>query len=1049
MLEEGLPSDKAKGAPRPKKANLKERRRFGENVNDLSLQQWTIIAPEGKAGDQLLEAMEPLRRLREEEQGAAVLVHRVPPDMTAKEAGDWKSNAFWPEEASEEDVPLYALVLGDLHQVSAELQHVLATNTLVGRIHFASAGGGADVPGYAAYAEKVVRFAKEGTPDTLPDFLFFTAPDGSSATVTGKLRLTDPSLSVSRERALAGKLPVASVRELSAETVDELLAAGAGSRPSVLLSVSHGLGAPRGGWRSEDLQWRRQGAMVIDHDEILDAERLRGQAFLPGGMWFYLACFGAGTPAASAYHDWLAQLSQEGAYRGSVAAVGRSLPSPGARPFIAALPQAALANPAGPLAVIGHLDLAWTYGFSGTKKLTESRKSRILAPLEKLVTGHRAGVALGLLMREYAEINDDLMREYQLEKEVLASKRPSPVDPAEQAHRWMLRNDLRGYVLLGDPAARLPLQQNASRRDARGAKGAERVEAAAAPASSASGPRSDAPRTPEAAVTVDDPETPDVLVLRFLPSPGTPPPDAERAMSAAACDLVSAAHPLLPPSMFVHRVLRGDGGSLSWEITIDGAGLPADEGGADLPAALASEARARLAGIADLVSMEAYREISFPPPGRGFSRPDDVVAFDDGSLESWVEYAPGSGTFLAGQPLPDPLLREIEAARAAVPVEPGLKPHRKGHMYTGASDRAHVAYLREHLTARAERASAADRRKILAFLAFQSREGSTAAINTYDNQIVTWGTGWGGLGWLGKVMERTALHEPARDALGRCGVRYRGRSIYDVVDLESRAVVTGKKDALEVIRRSPALLHLLIDIARNPATRDAATGAQLVTFMEGSANITGAEAVATQALFNFIAHLRHWAPGYVMGCLEWAVPQAEGEPSPERDRRLATLVGRYFYGKASKTKWIPDWKQFQLYFTRHMKEDGLDASSEPFIRAPAPPADDPFVAAPLPTAAAPRGGAALASPLLAGQAELRSIAAGKGSLRRGARGPAVTAVQRALIALGIDVPGGADGAFGRGLESAVVAFQKAHGLAADGVVGRGTLRALDAAGSPR
>jgi peptidoglycan hydrolase-like protein with peptidoglycan-binding domain len=42
------------------------------------------------------------------------------------------------------------------------------------------------------------------------------------------------------------------------------------------------------------------------------------------------------------------------------------------------------------------------------------------------------------------------------------------------------------------------------------------------------------------------------------------------------------------------------------------------------------------------------------------------------------------------------------------------------------------------------------------------------------------------------------------------------------------------------------------------------------------------------------------------------------------------------------------------------------------------------------------------------------------------------------------VPGGADGAFGPGLERTVKAFQEANGLAADGIVGPGTLKAIDA-----
>lgn len=463
VLRDGLSADAAVGAPRPKKEGSYDRRHYGESLDDLALQGWAVVAPETGAGDRALEAITPLLRLREREQRAPVKVYRVPAAMDARAAAAWRKDHFWPEGTPEEEVPLYTLILGDLHEVSAELQHVLATDTLVGRVHFARSDGEADLDGYHAYAQKVLRFAEEGTPEAAPDLLFFTAPDGSAATVTGRTRLVTPSLKLSEQRLAAGALPAASVREVSAESVDELCGALSAERPGVLLSVSHGLGPPRGGFRSEQHRWQLQGAMLIEHSEILDAERMRGLTFLPGGMWFYLACFGAGTPASSAYHPWLSRLSDEGAYGGSLGAVLRALPAPGERPFVAALPQAALASPRGPLAVIGHLDLAWTYGFSGTKRLTESRKSRILLPLEKLVQGHRAGVALGRLMTEYAEVNDDLMREYQLEQAARVQNQQVPLDRVEQAHRWMLRNDLRGYVLLGDPAVRLPLRQHALR----------------------------------------------------------------------------------------------------------------------------------------------------------------------------------------------------------------------------------------------------------------------------------------------------------------------------------------------------------------------------------------------------------------------------------------------------------------------------------------------------------------------------------------------------------------------------------------------------------
>jgi hypothetical protein len=95
------------------------------------------------------------------------------------------------------------------------------------------------------------------------------------------------------------------------------------------------------------------------------------------------------------------------------------------------------------------------------------------------------------------------------------------------------------------------------------------------------------------------------------------------------------------------------------------------------------------------------------------------------------------------------------------------------------------------------------------------------------------------------------------------------------------------------------------------------------------------------------------------------------------------------------------------------------------------------------------GGAAgsglLGSALFGGLPAIVPIAEGKGSLEKGERGDAVKALQAGLIALGLTVPGGADGVFGKGTAAAVKRFQNDHGLGVDGVAGKATVRALDKA----
>jgi putative chitinase len=66
-------------------------------------------------------------------------------------------------------------------------------------------------------------------------------------------------------------------------------------------------------------------------------------------------------------------------------------------------------------------------------------------------------------------------------------------------------------------------------------------------------------------------------------------------------------------------------------------------------------------------------------------------------------------------------------------------------------------------------------------------------------------------------------------------------------------------------------------------------------------------------------------------------------------------------------------------------------------------------------------------------------------LRNGSKGQYVLLVQQQLQAHGFYVGGLLDGKFGDGTELAVVEFQKAAGLIADGVVGEKTLAALNAA----
>jgi hypothetical protein len=192
-------------------------------------------------------------------------------------------------------------------------------------------------------------------------------------------------------------------------------------------------------------------------------EDVASRAFLPGGVWFYFACLGAGTPSSSAYAPWLETLKELGRFRGSIADVQASLPAAGAPPFVARLPQAALANPDGPLGVFGHVDLAWTYSFQDySDKGTRNRPSRFQDVLRALVDGKRFGNGFHDIYDALNQASTDLSMIYGQEDRARRKGLPVDEDKAgkmKKANLWMRQKDLSAYVLLGDPAAHLGIRR--------------------------------------------------------------------------------------------------------------------------------------------------------------------------------------------------------------------------------------------------------------------------------------------------------------------------------------------------------------------------------------------------------------------------------------------------------------------------------------------------------------------------------------------------------------------------------------------------------------
>jgi len=420
-------------------------------ANELEAQRWGVVAPLGDHGDELLGRIAALIDRRTQQQGGhEVMIYRVPPDQDAAEASRWRKQHFEAPGVRRRDLPRYLLVLGDLDEVSVELQVILGSEGYVGRLAFDHAES------YEAYVDKLLRWEDAPAKITRARAVFHTVHDRSAATTVGHRALMKPGLEMARRYRDEGDFLASELIEVThgyTPKAGPLIDEATKAEPGVLFTISHGAGAPRQGWRSAEEQRVQQGGMSFGRSGgLLTGEALENRSFMPGGVWFMLACFGAGTPGTSKYEPWLRNLQSAGHFAGNVASVGASLPSDG-RPFTAALPKAVLASAEGPLAFIGHVDLAWTYSFRELDTETPvNRPGRFIDVVGGLLRRDRVGVAFRELLRHYGRTNTELS----------ALAESGVDDPERRGHLWMLRNDLAGYILLGDPAARVPLELEAA-----------------------------------------------------------------------------------------------------------------------------------------------------------------------------------------------------------------------------------------------------------------------------------------------------------------------------------------------------------------------------------------------------------------------------------------------------------------------------------------------------------------------------------------------------------------------------------------------------------
>ncbi len=334
-------------------------------------------------------------------------------------------------------VPYYLLIAGDPDVIPFEFQYELDLQYAVGRISF-------DTPEeYAAYARSVVT-AETGGVALSPSAAFFSPQHpGDRTTEIIVNSLVVPTTERLQKARLQPPWEIQPVlrEEATKARLGRLL--GGPDTPALLVAVGHGLQFPpdddrhvvaQGAFLCQDWPGPQAWQGPLPPGFYFSAEDVPGDAQLLGLMAFFSASHSAGTPPGD---DFAHQQTKK--------------PGPPVRPFVARLAQRLLGHPqGGALAVCGHVDVPW---------LTEGPVAAVpifAEVIRRLMDGHTVGSAMEVFDQRYAVF---AARASEILRRQMALAKGDQAAPSDWELTTLLTAmvDARNYVIVGDPAVRLPV----------------------------------------------------------------------------------------------------------------------------------------------------------------------------------------------------------------------------------------------------------------------------------------------------------------------------------------------------------------------------------------------------------------------------------------------------------------------------------------------------------------------------------------------------------------------------------------------------------------
>ena len=421
-------------------ANISFATEGGIDASDLAQAGWGVIyAP--SVSQAIKDALQPLLDHREVRAQPFKIFDGPDGYRPGDTANDWlkRRNVRMDVVNPENGVPFYLLLVGPPDELPFEFQYSLDIYWAVGRLWLDTADE------FRRYAESIVRYeTSTSVSASRRGVIFATEHDFDEATQLFMRQVARPLADGENGGASIWKRQKFGLQKLLGEAatksaLTDVLRGQAQATPALLVSGSHGMEFPLGDVRQAAAQgaivcqdWIRSGAIKAEHwfaaSDVPDDARLQGM------MHFFFACHGGGCTELDDFDR-----------------LNKSPKKIADKPFLSRLPRKLLGHPnGGALAVLAHVERAWAYSFQGQRGGSQIQGFRDV--IGRLLNGQRIGQATDMFNLRWAAIATELS---DMQADLA---RGLEVSLRRLGNLWVSRDDARNFIVLGDPAVRLRVE---------------------------------------------------------------------------------------------------------------------------------------------------------------------------------------------------------------------------------------------------------------------------------------------------------------------------------------------------------------------------------------------------------------------------------------------------------------------------------------------------------------------------------------------------------------------------------------------------------------